>query len=113
MPDAPSGPDDRRRGKGLRRMRDAHRNSQRERRMKVTGVQTDGYMPIDKAKAEELLATATQLQGMFWDARSDLEGALDGIEISGTRDLGETTIDGLMEEAAEDGDDSAVAKIEP
>jgi hypothetical protein len=66
--------------------------------------ETEGYTPIDRAKAEELLATATQLQGMFWDALSDLESALDGIEIDGTRDLSETTIDALMEEA-EDGSD--------
>jgi hypothetical protein len=66
--------------------------------------ETEDYTPIDRAKAEELLATATQLQAAFWDALSDLEGALDGIEIDGTRDLSETTIDALMEEAEEDGE---------
>jgi hypothetical protein len=64
----------------------------------------EGYTPIDRAKAEELLATATQLQAAFWDALLELEGALDGIEIDGNRDLSETTIDELTEEA-EDGDD--------
>ena len=64
-------------------------------------METEGYTPIDRAKAEELLVTATQLQGMFWDALSDLEGALDGIEIDGNRDLSETTIDELMEEGEE------------
>jgi hypothetical protein len=62
-------------------------------------MKTEGYTPIDRARAEELLATATQLQAAFWDALSELEGALDGIEISGTRDLSETTIEELMEEA--------------
>ena len=62
----------------------------------MTPGETERYTPIDRAKAEELLATATQFQGMFWDALSDLEGALDGIEIDGTRDLSEATIDELM-----------------
>ena len=75
-------------------------------------METESYTPIDKARAEKLLATATQRQAAFWDALSDLEGALDGIEIDGNRDLSETTIDELMEEAEEDGDDS-VAEIEP
>jgi hypothetical protein len=86
-------------------MRDARRNSERERSMSRPG-EAEGYTPIDRARAEELLATATQLQAAFWDALSELEGALDGIEISGTRDLSETTIDALMEEAAE-GDESS------
>ena len=67
-------------------------------------METESYTPIDKAKAEELLATATQLQAAFWDALFELEGALDGIEIDGNRDLSETTIDELMEEEA-NGDD--------
>ena len=79
----------------------------------MTLGETEGYTPIDRAKAEELLATATQLQAAFWDALSELEGALDGIEISGTRDLSETTIDELMEEADESDDDTTVAEIEP
>ena len=41
---------------------------------------------------------------MFWDALSDLEGALDGIEIDGTRDLSETTIDELVNGEDEGGD---------
>ena len=53
---------------------------------------------IDRATAEELLATATHLQAAFWDALSELEVALDGIEIDGTRDLSETTIDDLLNE---------------
>jgi hypothetical protein len=79
----------------------------------MTLGETEGYKTIDKANAEELLAAAAQLQGMFWDALSDLEDALDGIEIDGNRDLSETTIDELMEEADEDGDDTTVAEIEP
>jgi hypothetical protein len=71
------------------------------------------HTPIDKAKAAELLAAATQLQAAFWDALSDLEGALDGIELDGTRDLSETTLDELMEEAEEDGDNTTVVGIEP
>ena len=43
--------------------------------------EAEGYTPIDRARAEELLATATQLQAAFWDALLELEGALDGIEI--------------------------------
>jgi hypothetical protein len=67
--------------------------------------EAEGYTPIDRARAEELLAAATQLQAAFWDALSELEGALDGIEIDGTRDLSETTVDELMEEAEdEDGE---------
>ena len=66
-------------------------------------METEGYTPIDRAKAEELLATATQLQAEFWDALLELEGVLDGIEISASRDLSETTIDDLMEEAEEGG----------
>ena len=54
--------------------------------------------PIDRAKAEELLATAAQLQAAFWDALLELEGALGGIEIDGNRDLSETTIDELLVE---------------
>ena len=46
--------------------------------------ETEDYTPIDRG-VEGLLATATQLQAAFWDALSDLEGALDGIEIDGTR----------------------------
>ena len=79
----------------------------------MTLGETERYTPVDRAKAEELLATATQLQAAFWDALSELEGALDGIEISGTRDLSETTIDELMEEADESDDDTTVAEIEP
>jgi hypothetical protein len=67
-------------------------------------METEGYTPIDRAKAEELLAAATQLQAAFWDALLELEGVLDGIEISASRDLSETTIDELMEEAEEGGD---------
>jgi hypothetical protein len=54
--------------------------------------------PIDRARAEELLVTATHLQAAFWDALTELEGALNGIEIDGTRDLSETTIDDLLNE---------------
>jgi hypothetical protein len=57
---------------------------------------------IDRAKAEDLLAAATQLQAAFWDALLELEGALGGIEIDGNRDLSEATIDGLLEEEAGD-----------
>ena len=64
--------------------------------MNGVNMETEGYTPIDKAKAEDLLATATQLQTAFWDALLELEGALDGIEIDGTRDLSETTIDELI-----------------
>ena len=54
--------------------------------------------PLDRAKAEDLLATAAQLQAAFWDALLELEGALGGIEIDGNRDLSETTIDELLVE---------------
>jgi hypothetical protein len=67
--------------------------------------EAEGYTPIDRARAEELLATATQLQTAFWDALLELEGALDGIEIDGNRDLSETTIDELMEAEEEGGDE--------
>ena len=67
-------------------------------------METEGYTPIDRAKAEELLATATQLQAAFWDALLELESVLDGIEISANRDLSEATIDELMKDAEEDGD---------
>ncbi len=53
---------------------------------------------IDKTRAEELLVTAAQLQAAFWDALSELEAALEGIEISATRDLSETPIDDLLNE---------------
>ena len=53
---------------------------------------------IDKTRDEELLVTATQLQAAFWDALSELEAALERIEISATRDLSETTIDDLLHE---------------
>jgi len=65
-------------------------------------MEMEGDAPIDKAGAEELLAVATELQTAFWDALTDLEGALQGIEIDGNRDLSEVTIAELMEEA-EDG----------
>jgi hypothetical protein len=57
---------------------------------------------IDRAKAEDLLAAATQLQAAFWDALLELEGALGGIEIDGNRDLSETTIDELLVEEETD-----------
>ena len=57
---------------------------------------------VDRAKAEDLLATAAQLQAAFWDALLELEGALGGIEIDGNRDLSETSIDELL--AEEDSD---------
>ena len=62
-------------------------------------METANDTPIDRARAEELLAAATQLQAAFWDALSELEDVLDGIEIDGTRDLSETTIDELIEAA--------------
>ena len=62
----------------------------------MSPAQAANDTPIDRAKAEELLATATQLQTAFWDALSELEGVLSGIEIDGTRDLSETTLDELM-----------------
>jgi hypothetical protein len=65
-------------------------------------METDGSTTIDQVKAEELLATATRLQAAFWDVLSDLEDALDGIEVSGARDLSETTIDELIAEDKED-----------
>ena len=48
-------------------------------------METEGYTPIDKAKAEELLATATQLRGSF-GTRSRAECALDGIEVNANRE---------------------------
>lgn len=68
------------------------------------GVMNGGTMTtkegktIDKTRAEELLVTAAQLQAAFWDALSELEAALERIEISATRDLSETTIDDLLHE---------------
>jgi hypothetical protein len=58
--------------------------------------------PIDRAKAEDLLAAAAQLQAEFWDALLELEGALGSIEIDGNRDLSEATVDELLEEEARD-----------
>ena len=75
-------------------------------------METENHRLIDRVKAEELLATAAQLQAALWDALSELEGALDGIEIDGNRDLSETTIDELMEDAEEGGDDAALAEIQ-
>jgi hypothetical protein len=72
--------------------------------MNAGSMEEENHTPIDRAGAEELLATATQLQRMFWGALSDLEGALDGIEIDGTRDLSETTIDELVNGEDEGGD---------
>jgi hypothetical protein len=71
----------------------------------INGVtmKTEDDTPIDKAKAEELLSVAIQLQGEFWDALTALEAALDGIEIDGSRDLSETTIKELMNDAQQDG----------
>jgi hypothetical protein len=45
-------------------------------------MESEGYTPIDRAKAEELLAPATKLQAQFWDALLELEGALDGIPLN-------------------------------
>ncbi len=61
-------------------------------------METENNTTIDRANAEEMLAAATRLQGLFWDALSELEEALGGTEIDGTRDLSETTIDELMAE---------------
>ena len=61
-------------------------------------METENYTPIERAKAEELLATATQIQAAFWDALWELECALDEIEVDGNRDLRETTIAELLEE---------------
>jgi hypothetical protein len=46
-----------------------------------------------------------QLQAAFWDALSDLEDALKGIEVSGTRDLSETSIDELIGEGRDESND--------
>jgi hypothetical protein len=51
---------------------------------------------IDRARAEELLTAAAELQASFWDALSQLERALGDIEIDGTRELSATTIDQLI-----------------
>ena len=65
--------------------------------MNCGDMETKPKTRTERAKAEELLATATQLQAAFWDALSELEDALGGIEIDGTRDLSETTIDELID----------------
>jgi DNA-binding protein YbaB len=57
---------------------------------------------VDRAKAEDLLANAAQLQVAFRDALLELEGALGGIEIDGNRDLSETSIDELLVEEDSD-----------
>ncbi len=76
-------------------------------------MKTEANIQIDQTKAEELFATATQLQGEFWDALSELEAALNGIMIDGNRDLSETTIEELIREAGEAGEDTTVTRIEP
>ena len=50
-----------------------------------------------KQKPRSCWPRPTQLQAAFWDALSELEDALGGIEIDGTRDLSETTIDELID----------------
>jgi hypothetical protein len=68
-------------------------------------METKNHTAIDRTRAAELLTAACQLQAAFWDTLSELEDALDGIEVSGTRDLSETTIDEIIEEAGlEDGE---------
>ncbi len=67
-------------------------------------MKTEDDTPIDKAKAEELFAVAIQLQGEFWDALTELEAALKGIMIDGTRDLSETTIEELIRDAQQAGE---------
>ncbi len=76
-------------------------------------MKTEANIQIDQTKAEESFATATQLQGEFWDALSELEAALNGIMIDGNRDLSETTIEELIREAGEAGEDTTVTRIEP
>jgi hypothetical protein len=75
-------------------------------------MESEAITEIDKANAEELLATAAELQGSFWDALTELEAALNGIMIDGTRDLSETTIEELIRDAEGDGDETGVAEIE-
>jgi hypothetical protein len=76
-------------------------------------MKTEDYTPIDKAKAEELLTTATELQAAFWGALSDLEAALNGIEIDGSRDLSGMTIEELMDGVEQDGDGTDGTEVEP
>ena len=66
-------------------------------------METEGDTPIDRPRAEELLAAAAELQAAFWGALTDLEGALEGIEIDGNRDLSAVTVGELMEEAEDGG----------
>jgi hypothetical protein len=66
------------------------------RAMNEGAMKTADDQTINRAKAEELLIAAKQLQTEFWDALVGLEGALGGIEIDANRDLSEATIDDLI-----------------
>lgn len=55
---------------------------------------TAGNTPVD---ADTLLADAQQAQANFWDALKDLEAELE-LEIDGTEDLSNHTVDSLTEE---------------
>ena len=49
------------------------------------------------AYLQQMLDDARDLQGQFWDALRELEGALDGLEIDANDDLEHVTIEHLKE----------------
>jgi len=51
-----------------------------------------------KSEAELLFTEAEAAQKAYWDALSNLEKAMGDIEIDGTQDLGETSVESLLSE---------------
>lgn len=51
--------------------------------------------------AEDALDNAASLQSLFWEALSELEDALGGIEVDDSQDLNDATVETLLEAGEE------------
>ena len=57
--------------------------------------------PVDRVEAEALYSLALSAQTAFWGCMNELEAAL-GIDLDGTADLADTTVDELLTEATKE-----------
>lgn len=69
----------------------------------TTSRETNGEIPgSDAAQQENLLERVTVLQVEFWEALSELENALGGLELDASMEFAGHTIDDLLGESSED-----------
>jgi hypothetical protein len=57
----------------------------------------------ERAYAEERLERVQELQADYWEALNELERALGDIELSGTMDYAEATLDALIDGEDDEG----------